>query len=107
MLVLARPERPAHVHQQHQHPVVLALEEHRAGAEFAHAGHRSRRGGRSPVTAAAGRATIPARSVRPMTQQTPPGADNPADANPAAPIVTLGSSAPTGSAGSESTMTVL
>jgi cation diffusion facilitator family transporter len=42
-----------------------------------------------------------------MTQQTPPGADDPAQANPAAPIVTLGSSAPTESAGSESTMTVL
>jgi hypothetical protein len=42
-----------------------------------------------------------------MTQQTPPGADDPAGASPAAPIVTLGSSAPADSAGSESTMTVL
>jgi len=40
-----------------------------------------------------------------MTQQTPPDADD--AANAAAPIVTLGSSAPTGSAGSESTLTVL
>jgi hypothetical protein len=42
-----------------------------------------------------------------MTQQTPPGADDPADANPGAPIVTLGSSAAAESAGSESTLTVL
>ena len=40
-----------------------------------------------------------------MTQQSRPDADD--AANAAAPIVTLGSSAPTGSAGSESTLTVL
>jgi len=44
----------------------------------------------------------------PMTQQhIPPDADGPANAPAATPIVTLGSSAPSGQAGSESTMTVL
>ena len=43
-----------------------------------------------------------------MTQQhIPPDADGPANAPAATPIVTLGSSAPSGQAGSESTMTVL
>ena len=42
-----------------------------------------------------------------MPEQTPPNPDGSADGASAAPIVTLGSSAPAESAGSESTTTVL